>query len=190
MSEVNNAKERALANLTRALRQNRRLPDGVFSADWSEFLFFDSDRIFDPQFVISAIALLEIEGGIWACMSNLDASSGETKEQSLLFIHREMTGEAYLKFLREEGWVYGMDRYGCTSDIAKWCIYCEKGNEIAVLAGREHGSLKKFESVISQLRAVPIEQAVEGPLSYGFSPRALSSEWRDELLKRYANSLL
>jgi hypothetical protein len=47
--------------------------------------------------------------------------------------------------------------------------------------------VEKYKGVISQLKALPIDQAISIPLSYGFSDRVLSEEWRNELLRQYAD---
>jgi hypothetical protein len=188
MLAENPANQKARANLSLAIDAGREFPKNVFSGNWGGFFFFDSDWIFDAPFVERARALLEIEGGNSACISNLDAVP--STERSSFFIDKEITGQAYASFLSgpniEEGWIYGVDRFGCTSDVGQWCIYCERRNEIAVIAVRDSRAMEKYEAAIAQFKALPIDQAVAEPLSYGFSERALSAEWRGELLKQYA----
>ena len=187
MLSENPANQKARANLILAINASREFPKNVFPGNWGEFFFFDSDWLFDAQFVERARELLEIEGGNSACMSNLDAAPGT--ERSSFFIDKEITGQAYATFLSgpnvEEGWIYGVDRFGCTSDVGQWCIYCERRNEIAVIAVRDSRGTEKYEAVIAQFKALPIGQAVAKPISYSFSDRALSAEWRGELLKQY-----
>jgi hypothetical protein len=188
MPAENTANQKARVNLRLAIDASRQFPKNVFSGKWDGFLFFDSDWIFDAQFVERSNVLLEIEGGNSVCMSNLDVAP--STERSLFFIDKGITGQAYTSFLSEpnveEGWIYGVDRFGCTSDVGQWCIYCERRNEIAVIAVRGNRAAEKYRPAIVQFKAQPIDQALAIPLSHGFSARALSAEWRGELLKQYA----
>lgn len=180
--------QKALANLSRALDASRRFPENVFLGKWGGFLFFDSDWIFEGPFVERAKALLEIEGGQCASISNFDEAAGT--DGSSFFIEQKTAGQDFQSFLQGprigEGWIYGVDRFGCTSDVGEWCIYCERRNEIAVIAVRESRAVEKCSAAIAQFKAMPIEQAIALPLSYGFSERALSADWRSEFLKQYA----
>lgn len=183
----NGARQRAWANLNAAIDEHRRFPKNVFGGDWSVFFFFDSDWIFDAQFVQKARELLEIEDGKCVCITDLDAHHG--LEGSSFFIEKETIGSDFQSFLNdpsiENRWVSSVDRFGCTSDKSKWCIYCEKRNEIAVIAVRDNSAIEKYWAVVTQFKALPIDQAIVMPVSYGFSEQALSSEWRDEFLKQY-----
>jgi hypothetical protein len=80
-----------------------------------------------------------------------------------------------------------MDRFSCASDTGQWSFYCEKDNEIAVIAIRENRPKTGFDSIIQQFGAMPIGQAVENPLTYGLS--AGLPEWRATLIKAYAEIL-
>jgi hypothetical protein len=180
----------AFQNVSLAIDRNRRFPENVFLAGWTDFAFFDSDLLFDSLFVEKLRKLFEAEGGTCVCMLNLDEVANGKAEQAALFIDREMTGGAYQARLGGEnigeGWLYNMDRFGFASDLGQWCIYCEKGNEMAVIAIQEKVPNDRFSSTIKEFNAVPIKQAIEKPIGYGFSPRALSPEWRDGLLKAYS----
>ncbi len=182
------ARQKAFDHLSRAIQANCRFPSNVFSGTWSDFFFFDVDWIFDAQFVEKIIALSEVEGGQCACIVDLDVPLGS--ERSSFFIDKEITGLIYQSFLNGpsvgDGWLHGVDRFGCISDIGEWCIYCEKGNEIAVIGIRGNSSVEKYKLVLTKFKSLPIEEAIAQPLSYGFSDRALSPEWRNELLKQYA----
>jgi hypothetical protein len=179
---------RALTNLNGAIDGRLRFPQNVFALGWNEFVFFDPDRIFDRKFVGVAQVILETEGGICACMSNLDLAG--RGERSLLFIERGMSPEAYVSFLqgpsKAEGWVLRMDRYASASDVGQWCMYWERDNELAVMAFREHGMLKDFEPAIRRLGALPIEKALAEPPSYSLSQQGSPPVWRNTLLQQYA----
>lgn len=181
--------ERAAKNLASTLATDRRFPANVFQGSWFTFFFFDPDLLFEPQFVERLRILLTTENGSAVCMRNLDIPTVEGRSgQGSLFLNRETTGETYLAKLQDtgpaSGWLYRMDRYGCMSDVGKWCIYCERNNEIAVIAIRQGGvSVSALEK---HLHALPIERAIEKPASYGLSAGGLPLDWLNRLLKEYA----
>ncbi len=186
-------RKKALSNLSTELRLDCRFPKNVFRNGWDQFFFFDPEWIFEPQFVGRVGILLGEEGGSCACLTNLEEARAKGDlEQASLFLDGSMGTETYMSLIRGSsigsGWLYQMDRYGCTSDANRWCIYCERNNEIAVLAVRENGVHDIFRSVIVQLNALPIDKAIENPPSYGLSQRVLPLEWRNKLLQAYAKS--
>jgi RHS repeat-associated protein len=82
-------------------------------------------------------------------------------------------------------------RVACASDVGEWCMYCEPNNEIAVIALRQADAAARYASAMARVRATRLEDATrEPPLSYGFSERALSREWREQLLREYASRTL
>ena len=180
-------KSRALDSLRRAINADRKFPSNVFGGNWSRSLFFDSDWMFGERFVVDVQALLAIEGGHVACVASLDATPGGG--QSTFVIGKETTGPDFLSFLKGpvagEGWQHNVGRFGCASDLGQWCIYCEKRSEIAVIAVRGDRAEKMQALAATRFKALPIRQAVSPPLSYGFSERALTPEWRAELVEQY-----
>jgi hypothetical protein len=189
---IHDPHQQAVTNLETALAVDRRFPENAFRGTWDAFFFFDPDALFERQFIEVAKTLLACENGACVCMRNLDvASAAGSAEQASIFVDNETTGAAYLEQLRGPGpgpgWLYRMDRYGCTSDRGNWCIYCERNNEIASIAVRWNGSLSRFARPLQQLDALPIEQAIEKPSSYGLSPRGLPEKWRKKILQEYAS---
>jgi len=60
------------------------------------------------------------------------------------------------------GWLYGVDRFACSSDLGEWCIYCEKGNDVGVIGLRADDSAKKFHGAMNDLFSKPIGALVGG----------------------------
>lgn len=191
MLDKNAADQRALANLSHAIEAGLRFPRNVFAGKWIGFFFFDADWVFDAQFVERIKELLKLEGGQAARIADLDATPNTA--QSSFLIETNTSGSSYQSFLNGpsvgEGWLHGVGRFGCTSNLGEWCIYCEKGNEIAVVAVRGGQAETRYKAVIDQLKALPIDQAIAKPLSYGFSERAMSAEWRAEIAKQYLSPI-
>ena len=184
----------AVANVRHGINADRRFPKNVFAGDWNDFLFFDSDWMFDVEFVEHVKAFLNAEDGTCACLKNLDsAATGEGAEDSFL-VDRQTTRGDYQSLLSGEspgtGWVFDFGRFGCASDKGLWCMYCERANEIAVIAFRHSSVVERYALPTAQFRAVRLTEAVAEPLSYGFSERALSVAWRNELLREYASGPL
>lgn len=183
-------RKRAAQNLDAALQSDRRFPQNVFRGTWDVFAFFDPDVLFEPRFVERAQALLRCENGICVCLRNLGIQVSESaREHALIFFDSGTTGEAFMAQLRGptvgSGWLYRMDRYACTSDIGRWCIYCERNNEIAVIATRGGGTSDGLRLAIEQFEALRINEAIEKPPTYGLSSKGLPAEWRERLLKEY-----
>lgn len=187
---MNDYMTRALANIDDTIDSHRRFPENVFLGRWEEFLFFDPDWIFDKQFPGAIKTLLDSENALCACLKNLTPPSlGAPSEQASIFLDKQTNPETYFTFLSKPvgiGWLYRMDNYGCTSDVGDWCMYCERNNEIAVIAVRKIHSDQRFRSITGFLNALPIQQAIAAPFSYGLSPRVLSPAWREGLLKEYS----
>ena len=72
----NNPREQALVNLHRLTVQGCRFPNKVFLRDWAGYYFFDSDHLFDGEFVETAKALIKCEASICICVSDLEAVIG------------------------------------------------------------------------------------------------------------------
>jgi hypothetical protein len=182
----------ALSNVAKVVDRNRRFPANVFVGIWSEFWFFDSDRIFDEGFIGEIKSLLDIEGAACACLLNLDRATHQDAAEARFFVGAETNPEDYRVTLvgarPGSGWVHNVDRFAGTSDGSQWGIYCERASEIAVVALRSGIPTTSYIPVIKKLEAAPIDEAIRAPLSYGFSASALSSQWRHELLRQYPRS--
>ena len=95
--------------------------------------------MFVGAFVDVLAELMEIEGSMVCSLLNLDEPRGDrVDEAACIFFAGTMIGDKYVSSLRGDdsstGWRYLRDRYACASDLAKWCIYCEKSNDVAVVA--------------------------------------------------------
>jgi hypothetical protein len=190
----------AVANLTHAIESSRRFPMNVFSAEWHEFVFFDSDLVFKSEFASDVRTLLEIEGSICVCLANLfKMAQGVNLDQCCLFLNDNITNEQYVSQLAGTnhalGLLYDVDAFfGCTSNEGLWTIYCDRGSDIAVMAFRDNGQLEKFKPVITSLGALSIKEALARPPGYGFAPAHVAdipvardkwSKWIAELRKAY-----
>lgn len=184
--DVRNECSVAVLNIRAGIDVERRFPQNVFLGDWSNFLFFDSDWIFEAKFVALVQAFMSVEGGNCACLQNLDATS-----DPIFAISHETTPEEYrLRLVGpdvERAWLYDMRRFACASDTGDWCIYCERSAEIAVIALRRFGVAARYTPVLTELRAAPLVPAINEPLSHGFSNQALTPDWRTTLVREYAS---
>jgi hypothetical protein len=190
MNALQDACTTAIANARALIAADRRFPRNVFVGDWADFFFFDSDWVFDVQFVQRVKDLLDAEEGTCACLLSLDSAAGGTGRERLFLIDQQTMPNAYQSLLSgdgpESGWVYDVARYGCTSDKGVWCIYCEQASEIGVVGFRRSSVLARYLPSIAEFHAARLDEAIKEPLSYGFSERALSVPWRRELLHEYA----
>ncbi|WP_250526571.1 hypothetical protein [Caballeronia sp. GAWG2-1] len=187
---MNPAQLSAVANLKQALDFDALLPNSVFSAAWGIFRFFESHRMFESNFVEIVRTLLAVESAKLACMINVDRSNElKTDVVDALFIDGDSGEHDYNDALREGGpqggWLFDVDRYACSSEKGAWCIYCEKSNEVAVLALRNSADLMKYERALQQLDARPVSDLLGVEYSDRFPFNRLVSEWRDGLARHY-----
>lgn len=190
MPEIADVCKVALANLSRSVDANRRFPDHVFVGDWEHFFFFDSDWMFDQQFVELLKMVLVAERGSCACIVNLDAVlTGSSAEESSFTFDGSTTGSAYLAALKGSppklGWIYGIDRFACTSDLGRWCMYCERGTELAVVATKAGFSEMAQRRLLDGCKALRIDKAIGRSQTYALSAKGLTEEWRIALPKHY-----
>jgi hypothetical protein len=159
----------------------------VFVGDWGEFRFFDADWMRAADFVDHVHAFLDIEQGRCACLWKIDSEVGD--EPGVFVMQRQTTPDEYRALLAGNapgyGWLDAMERLACASDVGEWCMYCEPNNEIAVIGFRHGSAFDRYSLALAPLHALPIEKAIQEPLSYGFSERGLSPEWRRELSREY-----
>lgn len=186
-SDIEGARGQALLNIQECLSSRLRFPRNVFVGSWDHYSFFDSDRVFDGSFVDQVKTLLDIEGATCACLVKLDAATETEADDRRFFIERGTTPESYMRLLAGEhtaqGWIFDFGRFGCASELSQWAIYCERNNEIATIAIKSNSMFEHYRLPLARLKASRISDAVSKPSSYGFSPEALSTEWRTVLLK-------
>jgi len=187
MNIVSDGCKMAGENVRGGIDPDRRFPRNIFVGHWSEFFFFDSDWMTEPDFVEHVKAFLEVEGGHCACLWKLD--SEKPNEARFFSVAEHTTANDYRALLAGRiagyGWLNAMERLACASDSGEWCMYCEPNNEIAVIGLRHSGAFTRYSSAMSRFHAARIDQAIKEPLSYGFSQVAAAPEWRNALLREY-----
>lgn len=180
--------QRAMANIAAFVDRTKRFPGYVFRGTWTVFRFFDSDWVFTPEFVEYARSLVVAADASCAVIGNLDS---DEPGQQFIFDQRA-SAALYAATLGgpapDRGFLISVDRFACVSDSNAWSIYCERANEIAVIAFRSKADWQKASSVTASLRAEAIATAIDGPLSYGFSRAVLTNSWREQLLSLYRSS--
>jgi hypothetical protein len=190
MNTLKRVCEKAASNLEDEIHSDRRFPQNVFSANWCEFLFFDSDWMFDSAFIERVKALLDLERANCACLRNLDAAANDKRSQSQFFINRTTTESEYQSLLKGSGpglgWIHDIERFACSSEISQWCIYCERNNEMAVIAFRQESSAMRYMPIIKSFKAARLAEALAQPLAFGFSAQSASEAWRRDLQNEYA----
>ena len=185
MNHVRSECTQALKNIHTLLDEERWFPEYVFRGRWSRVFFFDSDWMFDEDFVELAQTLLQIDGGKCVCLANFDRTV--RTDDRLFFIDANTSPGTYRAVLfgtpSHEGWLDDIGRFGCCSDARDWCLYSERASEIAVIAIRSDAQVDRFRPVLTRVHAEPIAEAIADPLSFGFE--VLLPHWRTELCKQY-----
>jgi hypothetical protein len=181
--------QEARDNVCERVKPDCRFPRNIFVGDWRDFFFFDSDWMTQPDFVDHVKAFLDVDEAHCACVWNLD--SEDPNEPRFFFVRQQTTCEEYRTLLVGKtpghGWLDAMERIACASANSAWCMYCEPNNEIGVIGFRQVGDADRYASALARLHAMRFQDAVREPyISYGFSERALSPEWRDAFLAEYS----
>ncbi len=180
---------KAISNLNRSIHPQKKFPSTVFLSPRLHYFFFDSDWIFEPPFVDFAKSMSKEEGSSCIVISNFDRGIEAINPCQESYICGDTTPGDYQGVLSGaepgSGWIYSMGRFGLTSDVGDWCIYCERGSEIGVAAFSRAVLSQSYLDLLKQIRAVTIDEAVRNPISHGFSNDALSTIWRNELLSNY-----
>jgi hypothetical protein len=177
-------------NAVKGLSLDRKLPSRVFQPLWGGFLFFESDRIFSADFPNVVHELMRIENSYVTSLIDLDVSGlVEFEDVSATFIDRATTGDEYCAHLRAggpgTGWLYGMHRFACASDVGEWCVYVEKMNDIAAIGFHIKNGLEKYYSATRMLNGLSIATLIAAGSKSAFPFSALTFEWRTSLLENY-----
>ncbi|WP_026792549.1 hypothetical protein [Pleomorphomonas oryzae] len=184
------AKRRAFEHVVSSIDLSTSFPAQVFLGSWDAFFFFEPDHLFIPEFATFMAGLLNAEGAEVCCLLNFSKTERtEYGSADMLFIDAETKPDEYGARLREggpaSGWLYVVDFYGSASDRGRWCIYCERWNEIAVIALRQSEDVEKYRECLERVYAEPISALLradsEGP--YIFSQ--LIDSWRQGLVQNY-----
>jgi hypothetical protein len=187
-----NLKLRAFNNSINAIDIEQTMPFNIFRDQWYDYAFFESDMIFAPEFVNIKNAIMSKEGSQLLCLINLYNKNQKIDDNvSTLYLDRPIDAEEYMSLLRHKtdvdslSWLVLMDRYVCASDIGEWCIYCEKENDIAVIAFRRPNISKRFSFAIEQLKATPVKSADKTQKAGNFQFSKLTPFWHHSLISRY-----
>lgn len=168
------------------------LPGMVFVGQWEEFMFFESDRIFAPEFALIVADLLMLGNADVCCILNFDEVNIDNKYSSIL-ISKEIDSYDYFSMLQRggasEGWLFGVGHYGIAPDQGDWVVYCEKENDIAVMALRQSSSRNKYNDCLKKLRADSITHLLNVEYSVIFPFNRLIESWRNGLRENYSSAV-
>lgn len=184
-------KEVAFQNAASALNLDEVLPMRVFAGTWDNFYFFQSDELFVAEFADVQRELLALEGASVACLINLDETSIlEAESAAVIYFDLASSGDDFVAALGgvggKPGWMHLVDRYVMASNRGTWCIYCEKANDVAIIALADAESARRFASPLRRLRAENIQSLVAGG-SVGVTPfNRLVPTWREGLLANFS----
>ena len=181
----------ALSNVAISINLGKYFPDQIFIGAWDQFLFFSSDQMFSPDFMDVLHKLIREEEADSICLLNIsNYGNSDLEKSSALYLYGYQSHEEYYQALQlggvANGWLYGVDRYGCASNKGEWCIYCEKENDIAVIALKYRIGLSKFNKSLSQLNAKFIESLLNETKENSFPFDRLVPSWRTSLLRSYS----
>jgi hypothetical protein len=187
-AESDALRDSAIANTLSTIRKQARFPQNVFAQAWDDYLFFESDLVFDGNFIEAKDAILDQEGSSCIALVNLgNAQVDSDPEPRFMFLDRSTTASGYFSMLRghdsASNWLVLVDRYVCASDKGSWCVYCEKQNEIAVIAIRNTFSPPTLLTLRTSLKAESIRTLFASKKDRIFDK--LVPRWRSGLATEY-----
>ena len=176
----------AFSNALSSLIGEKRLPENVFAGQWDDYLFFESDLLFEEGFVDAANVLLRDEHASVIALINL----GIAEVPDAFFLDRGTKWVDYHSKLIGDGtpinWVFLRDHYVCASDRGRWIIYCERENDIAVFAFHELPA-----PTVAKIRQLFQATSINYPNTLvsaeGFDFGKLVPNWRNTLKVEYAS---
>jgi len=173
--------------LLNVLAANNRLPGRVVIGSFPKVAFFDSDNIFHPSFPETVRSFLNVMDCDQAWLVNLDQLDDKSDKVRSIEINSSTTSIDYMSELNRIGttecWIVGTDRFACFPENLRWIIYCEKGNEIALIGFRNAQDYEDSQAAINRIHAVSIDEAIANPPGFGFAN--FSEKWRVDLMKNY-----
>jgi hypothetical protein len=186
-------KKAAIRNAVSCISGDRRFPHQVFAGDWGDYLFFDPDVLFESGFIEVKNLLLKEESASTIAVVNLGNTGNETEEEPrAIYLDRDTTANEYVAELMGDGspdsWMFLMDRYVLASDKGHWSIYCEKENDVAVLAIGEAVSGSARSQLAKLLSATPVGSVLTPGTGRLFDFQRLVPEWRSVLIAEYHSS--
>ncbi|MDY0271121.1 MAG: hypothetical protein RBR37_01225 [Advenella sp.] len=186
-----NSCRKALLNARNAFDPKIKFPNNVFTRSWDCYLFFPSDRMLRKDFANSISEFIFLEQANIVCLLNLTRSpSLEFESAAALYLDKDINESQYHALIwgsgpaEAEGWIFNMEDYICTSDVGSWCMYCERTNDIAVLALSNAG-LTQFRPALDILQPYTLEEACRPGQDGVFPFNYMIPEWHDGLFKNY-----
>jgi hypothetical protein len=146
--------------------------------------------MFEGAFVEKVRMMLQREGSTCGCIANLDRYA--VVAPAVFAIDEATTAQDYQRRLAgtgpDDGWVYDIGRFGCTSDVGSWCIYCERASELAIIGFRAEALPEQHEFLLASLHASRTESVGANPNRFDFAAHSISRAWQRELLQNYKSA--
>ena len=187
--------EKAFSNVVLALELAKTLPDQVFDGIFSDFFFLDIDFIFSPKFPVVISRLLKIDSATACCLLNITKTAHfHWRHAATVYLNASTTGEQYYEQIAGNsntvGWILDVGRYGCTSDKGEWVIYCERPNDVAVIAFRNKSFLQKVFDSVPELELYRVGSLLDDKVGAFFPYSHLTRNWETDLRANYEQKQL
>jgi len=153
-------------------------------------MFFQPQWLFDAPGIEATKILMSAENASACCILNLSTSSPITFEAAdSFFIEANTEAAEYTSRVFASGadaWIVNAGRFVCSSDLGNWVIYCEKAEDVALIAIRDKRLLPIFEPALEELRAASLDDYINRPDNGPFPAIPLVEAWKTEILKNYS----
>ncbi len=166
------------------------LPQQVFVGIWESFLFCEPDWLFRPSFVDIAKRMLALENAGACCMINLSLTKiFKFEVADAFYVDANVDPMDYKTRVRVGGadaWISSADRFVCSSNSGDWVVYCEKDEDLAIIAVRNQAVVSKFKAIFDEVRATSLNIYIERPDNGPFPKTPLKKQWKSEMIKNYS----
>jgi hypothetical protein len=184
-----NDKEHSFTNALKAVDRSRSLPQRIFVAGWLDFLFCESDQVFSASFVRTIKVILDAEAATTCCMLKLSPSIDiKIDTADCFFFDRQTEPANYqikLNARSPYSWVINPDQYVASSDKGNWALFCDKAEEVAIVAFRSSYWTTRLGPALSEIHAVTADVYVDRPGNGPFPNIPLTSAWSSEILRNF-----
>lgn len=185
----NESRGLALSFARRAVDPSRHLPANILNVPGAYHLFMETGFVFRPSFVNILNEVMLVDGSDTCCILRL----GDPFEaEEIVFLDRMTDGEDFITKISPDpaimSWLIPEGRFVFSPATHKWILYCEKVNDIAVIAVANSESAARIYQIFIRCGAYNMDDlnvaAEKAPLPFG----ALTRAWRRGLTENFNSS--
>jgi hypothetical protein len=155
----------ALSNLLVRFDLTASFPEMVFRGKWSDFLFFESQFMFDLEFYKLIQHLLSSDDSESCCMADMHALRTEREIlKNIVFLEGLDDSTTLQKIALMGGnqpWLTSMSDFAWAPSSGDWCIYSLRTDLLSVIAFKREDYRQHYSAALELLSFKPAAAFVE-----------------------------